>query len=450
MKKFSSLFQAFQRVNTDTRLITLVALAALAATGAFAQSSVTITGGFDAGLRMSDIKGATVNQIVGNNSYTSNVTFKGTEDLGGGLSANFQYEIDPVATLTAGAPNGSPTSADNSNVSNVGNGQSFVGLKSNSAGEIQFGTINTATLDANGMGQPFGTAIGSGYKIAAIAATRYQQTFAYVTPSAAGFSGKLLYGFKDDKQNNAAASGVSGTTGSMPLNGRDQIQELSLKYANGPLNLIYVNLQTKSYATAGSLSSTACTAVQPTAVATTVAPSAMTDGGAGNTCADGNAYKVNTFAGNYTMGALTGYGWYQTQKADGQTSANPAALTSSAPLATVDRTAKGIAAKYQVSSPLSLQIGLRQITRNAGESYNASVTGGNVASAGIGQTTKVTALGADYELSKRTAVYFRYESINDDAILSNTRGAGVGSGYTGADQGTGKITNTAFGIRHTF
>jgi predicted porin len=428
---------------------TLVALAALASVSAFAQ--VTISGGFDAGLRMSDLKGAKVNQVVGNNSYTSNITFSGTEDLGGGSSANFRYEIDPVATLTAGSPNGTPASADNSNVSNVGNGYSFVGLKSASAGEIQFGTINTATLDANGIGQPFGTAIGSGYKVAAIAATRYQQTLAYFTPSMNGFSGRYTYGFKDDKQNNGAASGVSGTTGSMPLSGRDEIAEFSLKYSQGPVNLIYANLTTKSYSILGGNGTTAntCATAPPTALASTATVSSMIDGGVGNACSDGVAYKVATMAGNYTVGNLTGYLWTQTQKADGQTGANAAATSSSAALSAVNRKASGLALKYQVDGNLSVQVGTRSITRNASEAYNSSWGTGNVASGGIGKTSTISAVGLDYLLSKRTAVYLRHEAIKDDAILSNTQGAALGSGYT-TGTGTGKITNSAIGVRHTF
>ncbi|MEY2792008.1 MAG: Gram-negative porin, partial [Pseudomonadota bacterium] len=67
----------------------LVALAALAATSAFAQSSVQIVGGFDVGYQQLNIRGAKVTQSAASNgSYTSNVIFKGTEDLGGGLKAN--------------------------------------------------------------------------------------------------------------------------------------------------------------------------------------------------------------------------------------------------------------------------------------------------------------------------------------------------------------------------
>ena len=449
MKKFSSLFQALQRVNTDTRLITLVALAALAATGAFAQSAVSITGGLDAGYAFTNNKGASFQQVKSNNTYTSNVTFLGTEDLGGGLSANFRWEIDIDPTLTAANTAGTPASPDNANAANyMGNGYSFVGVKSATAGGVEFGTLNTVTLDANGAGQPFGTAIGSGYKTVAIGATRYQKAVSYETPAFAGFSAKYLFVPKDAAQNNGVTSSLP-ISSSMATNGRDQINELGLKYVNGPLTLVYANLQSKSYSALGT--ATACSALS---TAANTNASTATDGGVGNQCTDGNSYKVNTFAGNYVVGDWTGYAWYQTQKADAQTTANPTSTTATTTglyqLATVDRTAKGVAAKFQATPALSLQAGLRQIDRNSGESYNTTpASQASMVAGGIGKTTKVTALGADYALSKRTAVYFRYESITDDALLYNTRSV-AGSGYTGADQGTGKVTNTAIGLRHTF
>ncbi len=71
---------------------TLVAIAALAATGAFAQSSVTIDGVVDAGYQSVNYKGNTVNGIAGNGSSTSQLNFRGTQDLGGGAKASFLYE----------------------------------------------------------------------------------------------------------------------------------------------------------------------------------------------------------------------------------------------------------------------------------------------------------------------------------------------------------------------
>lgn len=80
---------------------TLIALAALAATGAFAQSSVTIYGQVDMGIATLKDEVPTGDYkktgVMSGNQYTSRLGFKGTEDLGGGLKANFvlEYELAP-------------------------------------------------------------------------------------------------------------------------------------------------------------------------------------------------------------------------------------------------------------------------------------------------------------------------------------------------------------------
>ena len=412
---------------------------------AFAQ--VTITGLMDAGPRISNIRGAAITQITANNSATSNITFLGKEDLGGGLTANLRWELDVNPAQTAAMTQGTPTSPDNPNIANYGgNGYSFVGLTSASAGTLNFGTINSATLDANGIGNPFGTAIGSGYKVVAIAATRYQQAFEYITPTISGLSGKALLAFKDDKQNGGATSSIPASAGQQTNNGRDAVQELSVKYSQGPLNLIATNLRTTSYYTQSMVGS-ACTAA-PGAI-TSLTSTTGVIGSLGNTCTDGANYTVNTLAGNYKVGAWTGYAWLQTQKQDGQ--ANTVGSSGADVLSTVDRTAKGIAATYDASPALKLHIGYRQITRNTGETYlingqtTATVT---PLAGGIGQVTKMNAFGADYALSKLSSVYVRYESINDAAMLSNTLSV-TGSGYS-TGMTNNKITNLGAGVRVNF
>ena len=69
---------------------TLVALAALAATGAFAQSTVTLYGVIDAGVRYDDNNSTF--SVRSGQFNGSRWGMKGTEDLGGGLNAVFQLE----------------------------------------------------------------------------------------------------------------------------------------------------------------------------------------------------------------------------------------------------------------------------------------------------------------------------------------------------------------------
>ena len=404
----------------------------------------------DAGPRISNFRGSAITQVVSNNTATSNVTFLGTENLGGGLTANLRWEIDVVPTATAAMTAGTPASPDAPNIANyAGNGYSFVGLTSASAGTINFGTINTATLDANGIGNPFGTALGSGYKSLAIGATRYQQALEYITPVMSGFSAKALVAFKDQYQNNASGSALAATTPTTTT-GRDGVQELSFKYSQGPLNFIVSNLVSTSYYTAVAAGATAtCTTKTYFTADATLTTANNATGGSSNACTDGANYTVNTVAGNYKYGNTTGYAWFQTQKQNQQATAYGSSLAD--PLLTVDRTAKGFAVKYEASPALNLFAGYRQLTRNSGESY---VTSGSTASAtaptagGIGNVTKLTAFGADYALSKLTSVYARYENIKDDAQLYNTLSVS-GTGYS-SSLASNKITNTAVGLRVAF
>jgi len=90
---------------------TLIAIAALAATGAFAQSSVTISGVMDVGLQMATIQNhATTaaaglaplngtfnktNSFASSNTATTAINIAGVEDLGGGMKASFFIETNP-------------------------------------------------------------------------------------------------------------------------------------------------------------------------------------------------------------------------------------------------------------------------------------------------------------------------------------------------------------------
>jgi predicted porin len=60
-----------------------------------------------------------------------------------------------------------------------------------------------------------------------------------------------------------------------------------------------------------------------------------------------------------------------------------------------------------------------------------------------GAKSDIVALGADYNLSKRTAVYARYESID------NVVATGIAASATIDGAGT-KRTRTAIGVRHAF
>jgi len=82
---------------------TLIALAALASVSAFAQSSVTISGGFGLAVGTTEIGTASSGAQIAR--QTGNLNFAGTEDLGGGLKAGFQLQtsIGSIATSNGAA-----------------------------------------------------------------------------------------------------------------------------------------------------------------------------------------------------------------------------------------------------------------------------------------------------------------------------------------------------------
>jgi predicted porin len=73
--------------------VLLAGCSALAATSAFAQSSVTVSGIVDAAVRQVSNEGVgSAKSVVSGSNSTSRLIFSGKEDLGGGLSAGFHLE----------------------------------------------------------------------------------------------------------------------------------------------------------------------------------------------------------------------------------------------------------------------------------------------------------------------------------------------------------------------
>ncbi len=385
----------------------LVALAALAATTAFAQSSVTLSGNVDAAYATINYKGQSVSGITNNGSSTSTIQLSGTEDLGGGLKANFKLNSDFNVTSTAGnagfggvATNGNATTAISNNAlaGSAGswlNSEQFVGL-SGGFGTVQAGTVNNLSLSAGGTGQPFATAIGSGFRAlyntdvigtmgsagTAGSAVRYDHSIKYISPTINGFSLALYNVSKNDK---ASSDQFSTTFGNYDRAG---VTETALNYNKGPINVSYASQSVKGR------DITQLNASTGVLVNTT----------------------LNTLGANYTMGATTLYLLNQTSEA----------TTASAK--TRDTKYTSFSVRHVMgATTLMAQMGTlsNDVTNTADKS-------------------KLTGLGADYALSKRTNAYFRYESIDDK------NGYVANPSKLAAVTGDNKRTRTAIGVRHTF
>jgi len=404
---------------------TLVAMAALASVSAFAQ--VSITGLVDLGYNRTDFKGKVVSTTAApNGSATSNFTFLVSEDLGGGLKADARWEIDPDLTQTVGKTSGTPATGTTSNVTSfLGNGYSFLGL-SGGFGAVKFGTINSATLSANGDGNVgFGTAIGSGYRVSTFDAVRYQNSFRYDTPTMEGFSASYLLSDKNDMQTATASTGLTGNLVNQTA-GRDKVSEIALLYANGPLTARYAAITMEQW---GAI------ATAYYANGNTFVPTAWTAG-------TGAAFKLNTLSVNYKLNSALELGYFN-QKANSDALVGAASTLSTTSVATTnvfDRKTNGFAAAYTIGAT-KFMANYQSVSN--GDSATKRTT--SVA----GATAKVLGLGVDYSVSKRSVIYGRYEK--------DTESTGSGAAQAFRDTATpgygatnSVYTALAIGIRHNF
>jgi len=199
----------------------LVGLAVLAATGAaLAQSSVSAYGELDVwfgGLRTDNGAGATTSQTaIGSGGIDESYWgLKGSEDLGGGLRANFAleqgFEIDSGA---AGAYTGQGTG------SQAFDRQSWVGLSGN-FGEIQIGKVWSAYDDITGASNAIfdSAALAPVYRVfkSVEYIDRPTNGLRYTSPEIAGFTGAVSYSLDEDSTTNPS------------------VRSVSLSYAGGPL-----------------------------------------------------------------------------------------------------------------------------------------------------------------------------------------------------------------------
>jgi len=201
----------------------LVALAALAAVGAAsAQSSVTVYGRVTTGL-VKDTAGQSARIDAANG--TSQLGFRGVEDLGGGLRATFdlRHRFSPESGNNDGTLNARP----------FWQGWSKVGL-AGGFGSIEIGRMLTAVQGPVNSSDPWGTeTVGSvaflpnGYvtdaRQADGAGLGRTDVITYTTPNFAGFSGAFSLGPK------TSAAVTPRTVGARNLT------SLWLQYGAGPV-----------------------------------------------------------------------------------------------------------------------------------------------------------------------------------------------------------------------
>jgi predicted porin len=392
---------------------TLVALAALAATSAFAQSSVTMYGVIDQGVFNKSSTQAGSSTAADNVTYKvrsigddqasshgegslwgSRIGFKGEEGLGGGNTAYFQIEMGLFPSEKTNAATG-PVAG-----TSLRNRNSFVGVKGN-FGDVKLGRVYTlvwATQNGaydpgqnNGMYGWLGGQNGSG--------NRQANAIMYSTPTINGLTASAMIGYGGSYVN----SGADATTtiaSNKAGEKMDEVKSVGLAYANGPVTANYAWEKTTNHSlhdltwrdTGGNLLGSALQLVG-------------TDGAGVTTAGKAPDATVNALGVSYNLGmAKVGY-VNNSMKLD---------------------TATSFTATKVSASGLTVGVPVGQ--------WNFF---GSVSKANNDASTQLTAkgkqLGAYYDFSKRTSVYVLW---GETELTSGTQNV--------------KFDSNAVGIRHQF
>jgi len=395
---------------------TLVALAALASVSAFAQ--VTMSGYIDRGYlatnNTNDLRDA---KGVGSNAGTTTILIKGTEDLGGGLSAGFAINTD----WNEGGGQSQDGTAPTGGLSGFGNSQSFIDLASQVMGTLRLGSPNSEVLTGvTSVASPaFSTGIGSAYSSnfsihngfgtgssgsnnvfansvigtganalgtnAGQRAIRQNNTIKYISPTFSGFNATYTYVAKNAVGGTSTITGTGGATDVVGVNG------FSLNYANGPLTAIYA----QDKVTVGANGGTSLANNSTSGGSGLSANSSTTMSILGATFQVMPVLKLHAGVGNSTN---------NNQTAVAGVSSSTAVVSGTGTIANTNSVQYG--ATYDLTPSIVLMGQMVKVDDKSTTNTDRKVTG----------------LGADYKLSKLTRLYYRYDSINYASNLTASSG----------------------------
>lgn len=375
-----------------------LAVAALASGAAFAQSNVQVYGVADFGLAVNgSFDGATKGQATRFDSGIasgSRLGFKGTEDLGNGLKALFNFEMG--LNLDDGTSGQGRTFGR----------QSYVGL-TGGFGTVIGGRIYTphytlmAQLDPFGLGTGgrannlFGAFGGTTSVANSFDPIRVNNTLAYVSPSFNGLNVTVAYATN-------ALDNQEATSGDAKKQGR--LFAVAPVYTNGPLtvglNYHQVKLQSDAVAASQTLGIVAGAPAVITNAATPASEGKLTS---------------TTLGGKYDFGVVALSAAYSTNKVEQDG----------------DDAVKTRNWLLGVSAPVGAKVVLKASYVNLKDKLNDE------------SDAQQIAIGADYLLSKRTKLYTAYSKISNDEKVN----------YSVAHASGGNSSNESqfnVGINHSF
>lgn len=205
------------------KLIAL-AVASLVSAPVFAQAQVNIYGIVDAAVDSGNYGGAAgrVQRLTSGGYSTSRLGFKGSEDLGEGMKANFALEIGTLVDTGA---------LDNAN-NQLFQRTATVGLSGSNWGSVNLGRQYSPLYTIQRMNDIFrAVGVGATYALTNVGQTRVNNSIRYDSPSINGFSAAAMYGLGD--------TGAAGNFQESAVDPKDLGRHggLNLRYDNGPVKL---------------------------------------------------------------------------------------------------------------------------------------------------------------------------------------------------------------------
>lgn len=408
----------------------LIALAALAATGAFAQSSVTAFGLVDIGYGTHKTTGPSAASIKSSGvmdgaNAGSRIGFRGAEDLGGGLRAEFWVEqgISPtngelfgVRSAAAGHQvDGFSAAGSAAALSGVAgaysqgtNRQTYLGLSKAGMGTLRVGYQYTnvyelATLSGYALGSEGvqGADKAHLHGNAAAGGTR-ANAITYISPSFNGLTLRVQYGSGSDGRQEYESSSANAATGlTVDKNIRTSFMA---KYDAGQLSAALAYTENKVTQSARAAGTVAAGTGGLNAFGAGIALTAVTN-------AATRAGKLTQIGGSYDLGvAKVGVVWV-----DGENGGSGSSTQSTGYKA------------YNLSATIPLGAAVPFVSVGKAESKN-KVTGV------VTEDYKLQQFGVRYSMSKRTTAYF---------MSGTTKNSASGAAYT-------KDSKTVVGVAHSF
>lgn len=387
------------------KLLAAAIAAALAPAAVMAEASnVTIYGRIDYGFmsRGGDSGGLAQNGRTGRmNDFedgiggTNRFGFKGTEDLGNGLKAIYEFEF---------GFNGDNGTAFGSTT----NRHSWVGL-TGAFGTVLGGRVDGARYSFVGKYDPFkNQTVGNAGSLFGVTsglgqADRADNAVVYITPELAPGL-KFLAAYTTSLLSESGA-GLGGTRITNDINSGDTpLYAIAAMYDNGPLSLLldYENLKISNF----------------------------------NTVTGGDLeYDLWVAGGSYDFGVVKLSAYYENTKGSNSASRGDA------PGAAI--TSDGDGWLIGLTAPVTANLSVKASFVKANDDRAAD------------RDCDKWAIGGDYNFSKRTSLYFGYAKINNDRLatcaISKNAAGNNGSGTSGGASGAG-YGDSGFnlGVAHTF